>query len=295
LSVNFAGQWLATRWLPAITPSPAFFPEFDESLREAMSREVELLFDSVVREDRNVTDLLTANDTFVNNKLARLYGIPNVTGSQFRRITLPDALDVRRGLIGKAALLSVPNEYNRNHNRTSPVGRGKLIMQMMLGVSPPDPPPTETSIPERSNDPNVLEPPLRKSMEELKSHYPTSRACVFCHQYTDPIGYSLESFNAIGIWRDSDGGAPIDVADTLYDGTKINGPADLRRWLVSRSDQFVQVMTEKLMTYALGRGVEAQDMPLIRAIDREAARNNNRFSAIVLGIVKSDTFQMNSK
>jgi hypothetical protein len=136
---------------------------------------------------------------------------------------------------------------------------------------------------------------MRKSMEDLKSHYPTSRACVFCHQYTDPIGYSLENFNAIGIWRDADGGAPIDAADTLYDGTKINGPADLRRWLVSRSDQFVQVITEKLMTYALGRGVEAQDMPLIRAIDREAARNNNRFSAIVLGIVKSDTFQMNSK
>jgi beta-lactamase regulating signal transducer with metallopeptidase domain len=296
LSVNFAGQWLATRWLPSITPSPAFFPDFDEALRQAMAHEVELLFDSVVREDRNVTDLLTANDTFVNNKLARLYGIPNVTGSQFRRITLPDALDVRRGLIGKAALLSIPNEYNRNHNRTSPVGRGKLIMQMMLGVSPPDPPPTEPSIPERSNDPNVLEPPLRKTMEELKAHYSsTSGGCVFCHRYTDPIGYSLENFNAIGIWRDSDDGAPIDAADTLYDGTKINGPADLRRWLVGRSDQFVQTMTEKLMTYALGRGVEAQDMPLIRAIDREAARNNNRFSAIVLGIVKSDTFQMNSR
>jgi beta-lactamase regulating signal transducer with metallopeptidase domain len=296
LSVNVSGQWLAIRAVQRITPSPAFFPEFDESLRQAVSREVELLFDSVVREDRNVTDLLTANDTFVNNKLARLYGIPNVTGSQFRRITLPDALDVRRGLIGKAALLSVPNEYNRNHNRTSPVGRGKLIMQMMLGVSPPDPPPSEPSIPERSNDPNVLEPPLRKTMEELKAHYSsTSGACVFCHRYTDPIGYSLENFNAIGIWREIDGGAPIDAADTLYDGTKINGPADLRRWLVGRSDQFVQVMTERLMTYALGRGVEPQDMPLIRAIDREAARNNNRFSTIVLGIVKSDTFQMNSK
>ena len=296
LSVNVAGQWLAVRSVQRITPSPVFFPEFDESLRQAMSREVELLFDSVVREDRNVADLLTANDTFVNNKLARLYGIPNVTGSQFRRITLPDALDVRRGLIGKAALLSVPNEYSRNHNRTSPVGRGKLIMQMMLGVYPPDPPPTEPSIPERSNDPSVLEPSVRKSMEELKAHYSTtSGACLFCHRYTDPIGYSLENFNAIGIWRDADGGAPIDAADTLYDGTKINGPADLRRWLVGRSDQFVQTMTEKLMTYALGRGVEPQDMPLIRAIDREAARNSNRFSAIVLGIVKSDTFQMNSK
>jgi mono/diheme cytochrome c family protein len=295
LSVNFAGQWLGMRWLQGITPSPAFFPEFDEPLRQAMGREVELLFDSVVREDRNVTDLLTANDTFVNNKLARLYRIPNVTGSPFRRITLPDALDMRRGIVGKAAFLSVPNEYSLKHNRTSPVGRGRFIMQTLLGVSPPDPAPNDPPLPERSNDPNVLEPSMRKSMEELKSQYPTSRACVFCHQYTDPIGYSLESFNAIGIWRDSDGGAPIDAADTLFDGTKINGPADLRRWLVSRSDQFVQVMTEKLMTYALGRGVEAQDMPLIRAIDREAARNNNRFSAIVLGIVKSDTFQMNSK
>jgi beta-lactamase regulating signal transducer with metallopeptidase domain/mono/diheme cytochrome c family protein len=294
LSVNLAGQWLAVRAVQRITPSPAFFPEFDESLRQAMGREVELLFDSVVREDRNVTDLLTANDTFVNNKLARLYGIPNVTGSQFRRITLPEALDMRRGIVGKAAFLSVP-EYGLKHNRTSPVGRGRFIMQTLLGVFPPDPAPNDPPLPERSNDPNVLEPSMRKSMEDLKSHYPTSRACVFCHQYTDPIGYSLENFNAIGIWRDADGGAPIDAADTLYDGTKINGPADLRRWLVSRSDQFVQVMTEKLMTYALGRGVEAQDMPLIRAIDREAARNNNRFSAIVLGIVKSDTFQMNSK
>ena len=297
LSVNFAGQWLAVRGLTRSTPSPAFFPEFDEPLRQAMSREVELLFDSVVREDRNVTDLLTANDTFVNNRLARLYGIPNVTGSQFRRVTLGDAFDVRRGILGKANLLTVTSFSNR----TSPVVRAKFIMYALLGVSPPDPPPNVPPLKNLWTDPTVVGPTFRTAMKDLIATVEDDRmfnrktSCINCHQLIDPMGNALENFNAIGMWRDSDGGAPVDASDTLYDGTKINGPADLRRWLVGHSDQFVQAMTEKLMTYALGRGVEPQDMPLIRAIDREAARNNNRFSAIVLGIIKSDTFQMNSK
>ena len=249
-----------------------------------------MFFDSMVQEDRNVVDLLTADYTFVNNRLSHLYGLTNVSGNQFRRITLPEPMDARRGILGKAGFLTeTMNSYY--NNRTSPVTRGKFIMNSMLGVSPPDPPPNVPPMRERSGNPNVPEPPMRKSMEDHKA----VQACIPCHQFTDPIGYSLENFNAIGIWRDADGGAPINAADTLYDGTKVNGPADLRRWLVGHSDQFVQVMTEKLMTYALGRGVEAQDMPLIRAIDREGARNGNRFSAIVLGIVKSDTFQMNSK
>ena len=225
---------------------------------------------------------------------ARLYGIPNVTGSPFRRIALGDAFDVRRGILGKAGLLTVTSFSNR----TSPVVRAKWIMNALLGVSPPDPPPNVPPLKDLWTDPTVVGPTMRSAMADLiatvKDNYQRN-ACIDCHQLADPMGYALENFNAIGIWRDSDGGAPVDASDTLYDGTKVNGPVDLRRWLVGHSDQFVQTMTEKLMTYALGRGIEAQDMPLIRAIDRDAARNNNRFSAIVLGIVRSDTFQMNSK
>jgi hypothetical protein len=296
LSSNFAGQWLGFRSVQRVTPSPAFFPDFDESLRQAMQREGELFFDSIVREDRNVVDLLTADYTFVNNRLAHLYGIPNVSGSQFRRVSLIDAFDVRRGILGKAAFLTVVNNSNYN-NRTAPVSRGKWVMNMLLGVSPPDPPPDVPQLRTRSNDPNVIEPSMRATMEDHKANSTNFRnnACVTCHKMVDPIGNSLENFNAIGMWRTVDGGAPINAADTLQDGSIVNGPADLRRWLVGHSDQFVQAMIQKLMTYALGRDIEYQDMPLIRSIDHEAARNNYRFSSIVLGIVKSDTFQMNSR
>jgi len=293
LTTNFAGQWLWLRGLKYVAPVPTLFPEFDDGLRQAMRREGELFFDSIVREDRNVVDLLTANYTFVNNRLARLYGIPNITGNQFRRITLTDAFDARRGILGKAAFLSVTSR----ENRTSPVTRGKFAMNILLGVSPPDPAPNDPPLINRWTDPAVVAPSVRTAMEELVAsvgnRYKSS--CITCHQLVDPIGNALESFNAIGMWRTTDGGAPVNAADTLYDGTKVDGPADLRRWLVGHSDQFVQVLTQKLMTYALGRRIEPQDMPLIRSIARDANRNNNRFSAIVLGIVKSDAFQMNSK
>jgi beta-lactamase regulating signal transducer with metallopeptidase domain len=289
LSTNFAGQWLGLRSMQNVSPSPALFSEFDESIRQAMRRESELLFDSIVREDRNVVDLLTADYTFVNNRLAHFYGIPNVTGSQFRRVTLGDAFDLRRGILGKAALLTVTSFSNR----TSPTTRGKWIMNSLLGTSPPDPPPNVLPLKER----DALEHGMRVTLEAAYREQGAQHgdACVKCHRLVDPIGYSLENFNPIGLWRDAEGGSPIDAADTMFDGTAVNGPADMRRWLVAHSDQFVQTLTVKLMTYALGRGVEAQDMPLIRAIDREVARNSNRFSSIVLGIVKSDTFQMNSK
>jgi len=293
LSINFAGQWLNLRSLQSVAPIPALFPAFDEGLRQAMRREDELFFDSIVREDRNVVDLLTADYTFVNNRLARHYGIPNISGNQFRRIPLTDTFDARRGILGKAAFLTMTSL----DNRTRPMTRAKWIMSNLLGVGPPDPPPNVLPMKPRSNDPGVLNPSMRKAMEDEYARYDSREraGCISCHRLADPIGFSLENFNAIGVWRTEDGGAPVNAADTLYDGTSINGPADLRRWLVGYSDQFVQVMTQKLMTYALGRRIEPQDMPLIRAIDREVARNNNRFSAIVLGIVKSDTFQMNSK
>jgi hypothetical protein len=255
-----------------------------------------MFFDNLVREDRSVTDLLTANYTFVNNRLARFYGIPNVSGSQFRRVVLPDGLDMRRGILGKADLLATANySFAFNNNRTSPVERGKWVLETLLGIRPPDPPPTEPSVRKRSNDPNVVEPPMRQMMEDLKNSSQYRDACITCHCYTDPIGYALENFNMIGKWRDLDGGLPVDAKVTLLDGTTVNGPVELRNWLVSHSEIFIQTLTQKLLTYALGRGIDARDMPLIRSIDREAAKNGNRFSSIVLGIVKSDTFQMNSK
>ncbi len=294
LSLNFARQWLGMWSFQSLKPSQAFFPEFDASLRQAMMREMEMFFDSVVREDRGVTDLLTANYTFVNNRLARFYGIPNVSGSQFRRVVLMDTLDVRRGILGKAAFLATANNSNYN-NRTSPTERGYWVITRLLGIHPPDPPPSESSLRQRSNDPNVVEPPVRQMLEDLKNSYPNSNACISCHRYTDPIGYALENFNMIGMWRDTDGGLSIDAKEMLIDGTTVNGPVELRNWLVSRSDIFIQTLTQKLLTYGLGRGMDSRDMPLVRSIDREAAKNGNRFSSIVLGIVKSDTFQMNSK
>jgi len=294
LSLNFARQWLGIGSFQELNLSQAFFPEFDDSLQQAMIKETELFFDSVVREDRGVTDLLTANYTFVNNRLARFYGIPGVSGSQFRRVTLPAALDVRRGILGKAAFLTTAN-YSFSKNRTSPVERGKWVLTALFGIRPPDPPPDEGSLRQRSNDPSVVEPPVRQMMEDLKNSSIYRESCISCHRYTDPIGYALENFNAIGAWRTEDGGLPINAADTLIDGTRVNGPVELRNWLVSHSDLFVETLTQKLLTYALGRETDAMDLPLIRSIDREAARNGNRFSSIILGIVKSDSFQMNSK
>jgi hypothetical protein len=289
LADNFAGQWLNLRGLQSSGPLPLIYPDFDDPLRQSMRREVELLFDSIVREDRNVAELLTADYTFVDERLARHYGIPNIYGSQFRRVTLGDAYDVRRGLTGKGAILVTSSKPDR----TSPVTRGKWIMTNLLGVSPPDPPPNVPALPARTNDArgNVKEPSMRQKMLEHRVAAP----CVQCHSLMDPIGFALENFDGVATWRTEDTGNPIDAAATLYDGSKINGPAGLRQWLAGYSDQFVQVVTEKLFTYAMGRGVVYQDMPLIRSIARDAARNNNRFSALVLGIVKSGPFQMNMK
>jgi mono/diheme cytochrome c family protein len=290
LAVNFAGQWLNLRGLGSSGPLPMVFPDFDDPLRQAMRREVELLFDDIVRQDRNVVDLLTANYTFVNERLAKHYGIPNVYGSQFRKVTLGPDMEDRWGLTGKGAILVTTSKPER----TSPVVRGKWIMGNILGMSPPDPPPDVPALPPRAADAtgNAHEPTMRQKM---LSHR-VRADCIQCHSMMDPIGFSLEPFDGVALKRTLDEGQPIDTKAKVYDGTELDGPSSLRRWLVTNySDQFVEVAAEKLLTYALGRGVEYQDMPLVRSIAHEAAKRDNRFSALVLNVVKSKAFLMNMK
>jgi hypothetical protein len=286
---NFAGQWLLVRNLKLMTPNTDLFPQFDESLREAFQRETELFFESIVREDRSIKDLLTADYTFVDERLAKHYGIPNVYGSQFQRVTLGPDLDVRRGLLGKGALLTITSQPTR----TSPVARGQYFLQTFLGVTPPQPPLDVPVIPPRKDDAtgNSKEPSMRQRMEQHRA----DPGCAACHKIMDPIGFSLENFDAVGFWRTTDEGVPIDAAGELVDGTALNGPTSLRDALLRYSDQYVRVVTEKLLTYALGRGTEDADMPIVRSIVRDAARDNYRISSIVLGIVKSAPFQMSVK
>jgi len=284
LADNFAGQWLNLRGLQASGPLPMIYPDFDDPLRQAMRREVELLFDSIVREDRSVVDLLTADDTFVNERLAKHYGISNIYGSQFRRVTLGPDMDARRGLLGKGAFLVTTSKPER----TSPVTRGKWIMTNILGVSPPPPPPDVPPLPAGIPDMrgNGVEQTMRQKMEQHR----VRADCAQCHVLMDPIGFSLETFDGIGRWRTGE-----DASAKVFDGTAIDGPADLRKWLLEYSDQFVEVVTEKLLIYALGRGVDDRDMPLVRSIAHDAKQHDNRFSGLVLGIVNSKPFQMNMK
>jgi hypothetical protein len=289
LAVNFAGQWLNLRGLQSVGPLPMVYPHFDDPLRQAMRREVELLFDTIVREDRNVVELLTADYTFVNERLARHYGIPHIYGSQFRRLTFGPEMDFRRGLLGKAAFLTTTSKPER----TSPVTRGKWIMTNILGMSPPDPPPDVPALKPRATDAagNAKDPTIRQKMLD----HQVRPDCVQCHRLMDPIGFSLENFDGIGLWRSHEEGTAVDASATVFDGKAVDGPAGLRTWLVGYSDQFVQVVAEKLVIYALGRGVEYQDMPLVRSIARDARSHDNRFSALVLGVVRSKPFQMNTK
>jgi hypothetical protein len=289
LAVNFAGQWLNLRGVQASAPAPPLYPDFDDNLRQAMRKEVELLFDTIVREDRSVRELLTADYTFVNERLARHYGIRNVYGSVFRRVTLDDGLDARRGLLGKGAFLLTTSQATR----TSPVIRGKWVLSNIIGVPPPQPPANVPVLKAQRTDVagNTKEPSLRQKMIDHRIR----PDCVNCHKLMDPIGFALENFDAIGAWRTMDGTAPVDAGDVMYDSTKVDGVAGLRSWLLGRSDLYLRTVTEKLMTYALGRGAEAGDMPLIRSIVSDAKRNNERFSSLVLGIVRSAPFQMNRK
>jgi hypothetical protein len=286
---NFTGQWLSLRSLKTSERVVNVFPDFDDNLRNAFQRETEMFFASIVHEDRSVLDLLTADYTFVNERLAKHYGIPNIYGPQFRRVTLPPELDMRRGLLGKGALLTVTSAAAR----TSPVTRGKWFLQTFLGVSPPDPPPNVPAIKEKPADTtgNVKAPTMRQTMEAHR----TNPVCATCHKIFEPMGIALENFDAVGAWRTQDEGSLIDASGVLVDGTKVDGVASLREVLVRYSDQFVRVVTEKLLTYALGRGVEYEDMPLVRSIVQDSAAGKYRFSSLVLGIVKSPAFQMNTK
>jgi mono/diheme cytochrome c family protein len=288
LVVNFAGQWLSLRALPTQTPVTATFPDFDDNVRQAMRKETEMFVDSIVHEDRNVTDLLTANYTFLNERLAKHYGIPNIYGSNFRRVELTPEFDMRRGLLGKGSLMTI----SAKPSGTMPPIRGKTVMQIFLGVEPPPPPPNVPPLPPQEG---ILhggaKPTMRQQMELHRANEP----CSTCHKIMDPIGLSLENFDAVGAWRTDDDGAPIDAQGVLVDGTKLDGVAGLRAALVKYSPQFVRVITEKLMIYGLGRGTEYYDMPLVRSIVHDAEKNNYKFSALVLGVVKSEPFQMNQK
>jgi hypothetical protein len=278
---NFAGQWLYLRDLSSAQPDTK---EFDDNLRQAMRRETEMLFESIVREDRSIVTLLDADYTFVNARLAKHYGIPDIRGDYFRRISLPKD-SPRRGILGQGSILTVTSTANR----TSPVLRGKWILQNVLGTPPPVPPPNvEVNLDAPANSKPTT---LRSRMEAHR----TNPVCASCHKIMDPLGFSLENFDLIGKWRDQDNGLPIDSTGTLVDGSAVAGSADLRKAVMARSDSFVTVTTERLMTYALGRPVEYYDLPTVRTIVRDGAKKNGTFSALVLGIVKSAPFQMKTK
>jgi hypothetical protein len=278
---NFAGQWLYLRNLRGVAPDLEEFPNFDDNLRQAFKKETELFFGSIMHEDHNVLDLLNANYTFVNERLARHYGMPNIYGSQFRRVPVTD--DARRGLLGQGSILTVTSVATR----TSPVQRGKWLLENVLGT-PPNPPPANVP-PLKENAAGDKAMTVRQRMEQHRAN----PACAGCHKVLDPLGFALDNFDAVGAWRKlGEGGVPIDATGVLADGTKVDGPVDLRNALLSRPDVFVGTMTEKLMTYALGRGVEYYDMPAIRSIVHDAARHDDRFSSLIVGVVKSTPFQM---
>jgi cytochrome c551/c552 len=280
LVTSFGDQWLYLRELKEQRPESKVFTD---NLRQSFRRETELLLDSVMREDRSVIDLLNADYTFVDESLAKFYGIPNVRGSRFRRVPVPD--DARRGLLGQASILLVTSVANR----TSPVARGKWVLENLLGTPPPLPPP---NVPPLDTDASAQQPAsVRERMEQHRGN----PVCASCHKIMDPIGFSLENFDLIGQYRTKDGDTLIDPSGQLVDGTKVDGPASLRNALLSRSDVFVRTMTEKLLAYGTGRAVKYYDMPVVRSIDRDAARNNNKFSSLIVGIVESDPFQMKIK
>jgi mono/diheme cytochrome c family protein len=275
---NFGGQWLLLRNVRYATPDPDNFPEFDDNLREALQRETELFLENLLREDRSVTDLLGANYTFLNERLARHYGINNVYGNQYRRVTLND--DRRGGLLGMGSIQLVTSQATR----TSPVLRGKWVLENILGTPPPAPP---ANVPPFPDNGDMTKLSVRERMELHRKN----PSCASCHQMMDPLGFALENFDAVGKWRDLESGKPIDASGTTPDGRAFNGPAELRKLVMSHQEQFVATLTSKLMTYALGRGVEYFDAPAIRKIVRDAAPNQYRWSSIVLGIVESLPFQ----
>jgi hypothetical protein len=278
---NFAGQWLFLRNLDATVPVQSIFPDFDDGLRQSFRRETELFFDSIVREDRSAFDLLRADYTFLNERLARHYGVANVKGSHFRRVAL-DTGSMRSGLLGKGAILTVTSYPDR----TSPVVRGKWILENLLGTPPPPPLPNVPPLKPTNHEGAVLS--MRQRMEQHRAN----PVCASCHAMMDPLGLSLENFDAVGKWRTlGESSAAIDARGRAPDGTVFEGPGGLRDMLL-HSDRFVPTLTEKMLTYALGRGLEYSDMPAVRAIVRDAAQTDYRLSSLIVGIVQSPPFRM---
>jgi mono/diheme cytochrome c family protein len=280
---NFGGQWLQLRNLRNKQPNSHEYPDFDDNLRVALQTETEMFFSSVLREDRSILELMTADYTFLNERLAHHYGIPGIYGSHFRRVTLTD--ETRRGLLGKGAILMVTSHAHR----TSPVLRGKWVLENVLGAPPPPPPDV---VPPFDEEAGAAKP---KSVRERMENHRRNPACASCHRMIDPAGLALENFDGVGAWRTRDGGTrgtPVDASGQLVDGTNINGVIELRQALLRQPDTFVRTVTEKLMVYALGRGLTGTDMPAVRTVVREASRDNYRFSSLILGIVRSVPFRM---
>jgi mono/diheme cytochrome c family protein len=284
---NFTGQWLQLRNLEAkVAPDLLMFPDFDDNTRKGFRKETELFFGYILRDDRSTLELLSADYTFVDERLARNYGIKGVYGPQFRRVKLTDPN--RRGLLGQGSILSMTSVATR----TSPVFRGKYILNTFLNTPPPPPPPNVPTLDESNKEAAAVPKTVRAQLELHRKNQP----CAGCHRVIDPPGFALENFDSIGQWRDKDpDGAPLDVAGTLADGSQVNGPVALREAILSRPDAFVTVVTEKMLTYALGRGLEPDDMPVVRRIVKKAAQNDYRLSSIVMGIVESAPFQMRTK
>jgi hypothetical protein len=280
LVVNFAGQWLQLRNLRNVQPNSDLFPDFDDNLRQAFRRETELLFESIVQEDRSVRDLLTADYTFVNERLARHYGIPDIYGSRFRRVAVTE--EARRGLLGQGSILALTSHAER----TSPVLRGKWVLENLLGTPVPPPPP---DVPPLKENQAGQKP---RTMREQMAEHRANAVCASCHKTMDSIGFAMENFDAVGAWRTREASGPIDATGELSDGTKVDGVVALREALLSRPETFTRALTEKLLIYALGRGLDYRDMPAVRTILREASRDNYRFSALILAVAHSTPFQM---
>jgi len=280
LTTNFAAQWLYLRDLQAKHPDEILFPDFDETLRAAMARETELFVDSVFRENRSVTDLLTADYTFLNERLARHYGIPHVRGSYFRRVSLP-AGSTRGGLLGQGSVLTITSYANR----TSPVLRGKWVLENLLSSAPPPPPPNIPSLKTGGGGKPLT---LRDAMTQHRAN----PSCATCHARMDPIGFAMENFDAVGTWREADAGHRIDASGVFPDGTSFDGIDGLKKVLLKQSDQFVDTVAERLLMYALGRNLQYFDQPAVRAIVREASAGNDTLASLVTGVVKSRPFQM---
>jgi mono/diheme cytochrome c family protein len=276
---NFAGQWLQLRNLKSSIPDSREFPNFDDQLRQAFRRETELFFGSILQEDRSVVDLLTANYTFVNERLAKHYGIPHVYGDQFRRVEVSD--EARKGLLGQGSILTVTSHADR----TSPVVRGKWVLDNLMGAPPPPPPP---NVPPLKENGDFSKPMTMRERMELHRANP---ACASCHKAMDPLGFALENYDAVGAWRDRESRVPIETTGVFIDGSTIDGVVSLRQAVLRRPDNFVTAFTEKLLIYALGRGLDYRDMPTLRSIVQDSARSNYRFSTILLDIVRSVPFQ----